>query len=93
MTAVQNELDDQLRAIKYQNRLDIEKFERLLQIANQCKVGVQKEEENESFSHRDAHKFSDPRDEDKSRTSHHMANSIELPGHDHASTMMSKVKH
>ncbi len=32
MTAVQNELDDKLRASKYQNRLDREKFERLLQI-------------------------------------------------------------
>ncbi len=69
MTAVRNELDDQLRASKYQNRLDREKFERLLQIANQCKVAVQKEEENESFSYRDAYKFSDPRNKDKSRTS------------------------
>ncbi len=73
--------------------MDREEFERLLQIANQRKVAVQKEEENKSFSHRDAHKFSNPRDKDKSRTSHNMANSTELPGHDHASTMMSKVKH
>ncbi len=93
MTVVQNEFDDQLSASKYRNRLDREEIERLLQVANQCKIAVQKEEENESFSHRDAHKFSDPRDEDKSRTSRHMANSTELPGHDHASTMMSKVKH
>ncbi len=70
-----------------------EEFERLLQIANQRKVAVQTEEENESFSHRDAHKFSDTRDEYKSRTSRHIVNSTELPGHDHASTMMSKVKH
>ncbi len=90
---VRNELDDQLRASKYQNKLDREKFERLLQIANQRKVAVQTEEENKSFSHRDVYKFSDPRDEDKSRTSRHMANSSELPSHDHASTMMSKVKH
>ncbi len=73
--------------------MEREEFERLLHIANQRKVAVQKEEENESFSDRDAHKFSDPKDEDKSRTSRHMANSTELPGHDHASTMMSKVKH
>ncbi len=66
---------------------------RLLQVANQCKVAVQKEEENKNFSHQDAHKFSDPKDEDKSRTSCHMANITEFPGHDHASTMMSKVKH
>ncbi len=51
MTAVQNEFDDQLRASKYQNGLDREKYETLLQIANQRKVAVQKEEENESFSH------------------------------------------
>ncbi len=93
MTAVQNEFDDQLRASKYQNGLDREKYETLLQIANQRKVAVQKEEENESFSHRDAHKFSNTRDEEKSRTSCHMLNSTELPGHDHASTMMSTVKH
>ncbi len=54
---------------------------------------MQKEEENESFSHRDPQKFSDPRDEDKSRASCHIANSTELSGHDHASTMMSRVKH
>ncbi len=35
MTAVQNELDDQLRARMYQNGLDREEFERLLQVANQ----------------------------------------------------------
>ncbi len=43
MTAVRNELDDQLRASKYQNRLDREEFERLLQVANQLKVAMQKE--------------------------------------------------
>ncbi len=83
MTVARNKLDDQLRASKYQNRLHREKLERLLRIDNQHKVAVQKEEENESFSQRDALKFSDPRDKDKSRTSRYMVNSKELPGHDH----------
>ncbi len=52
---------------------------------------MQKGEENESFSHPDAPKFSDPGDEEK--TSHHMPNSNELSGHDDASIMISKVKH
>ncbi len=81
----QNELDEQLRASKYQNRLDREEFERLLQVANQRKVAMPIEEENESFSHHDAQTFS-------RQTGHHMVNSAELPGHDHASTMMSKSK-
>ncbi len=93
MRAVRNELDNQLIAGKYQNRLDREEFEILLQVANQRKVAVQKEEENKSFSHQNAHKYSNPKDEDKFRTGHQMANSTELPGHVHASTMMSKVKH
>ncbi len=57
-TAVRNELDHQLTASKYQNRLDREEFERLLQVANQHKVEVQKEEENESFFHQNALKYS-----------------------------------
>ncbi len=93
MIAVWNKLDHQLRASKLQNRLDREEFERLLQVTNQRKVAVQKEEDDESFSHRYAHKYSNPRDEDKFGTSRHFANSTELPGHDHATTMMSKVKH
>ncbi len=92
MTAVRNKLDHQLRARKYQNRLDREEFKRLLQVANQPKVSVQKEEENKSFSHQNAHKYSNPKDEDNFRTGRQMVNSTELPGHDHASTMMSKVK-
>ncbi len=47
---------------------------------------MQKEEENESYSHHEAHKFHNP-------TSHHMANSTELPGHHNLYTMMSNVKH
>ncbi len=81
MIVAQNEFDEQLRASKYQNRLDREEFD----VSNQRKVAVQKEEENESFSNNDAQKFS-------RQTGHHMANSTELPGHDHASTIMLKTK-
>ncbi len=81
-----NELDHQLIESKLQSRLDREEFERLLLLANQHKVAVQKEEENKSFSHQEAQKFHNP-------TGHHMANSTELPGHDNIHTMMSKVKH
>ncbi len=61
MIVARNEVEDQLRASKYQNRMDRKEFERLLQVSNQCKVAVQKEEENESFSHQDSHKFSYPK--------------------------------
>ncbi len=47
---------------------------------------MQKEEENESFSHKEAHKLHNP-------TVHHMANNTGLPGHDNVHTIMSKVKH
>ncbi len=85
MIVARDELDDQLRASKYQNRVDREEFKRLLQVANQRKVAVQKEGENKSFSHQDANKFS-------RQTNHHIANSTELLGHDHVSTMMLKGK-
>ncbi len=93
MTVVQNKLDLHLRVSKLQNILDREEFERLLQVANQRKVVLQKDEEDESFSHRYVHKYLNAKDEDKFRTSHHMVNSTKSPGHDHASTVMSKVKH
>ncbi len=86
MMTDRNELEQQLRESKLQCRLDKEEFKRLLQLANQCKVAVQKEEENESFSHHEAHKFHNP-------TGRHMVNSTELPGHDNVHTMMLKVKH
>ncbi len=41
---------------------------------------MQKEVENESFSHQEAHKFHNP-------TGHHMANSTELPDHDNVHTI------
>ncbi len=44
-----NKLDDKLKASKFRNRLDREEFEKLLQLANQHIVAVQKEE-NKSFS-------------------------------------------
>ncbi len=83
MITDRSELDQQLRESKLQSGLDREKFERLLQIANERKVPVQKEEEKESFSHQEAHKFHNP-------TGRHMANSIELPGHDNIHTMVVK---
>ncbi len=54
-----NELDKQLRESKLKTRMDREEFERLLQAANQCKVALQKEEENKSFSHQEAHRKED----------------------------------
>ncbi len=51
------------------------------------------EEEYDSFSHQNGQNHSNPRNEDNFRTGRHMANSTELPGHDHAPTMMSKVRH
>ncbi len=47
---------------------------------------MQKDEENESFSHHEVHMFHNP-------TGRHTANSTELLGHDNVHTMMSKVKH
>ncbi len=59
-------------------------------MANHCKVAAHNEEEYNSFSHRYGQ---NPRNEDNFRTGHHMANSTELPGHDHAASVMSKVRH
>ncbi len=48
MITDRKELDQQLRKSKLQSRLVRDEFERLLQLANQRKVLVQKEEINES---------------------------------------------
>ncbi len=37
--------------------------------------------------------YSNPKDEENTGTGRQLANSMELPGHDHVHTMMSKVKH
>ncbi len=52
-----------------------------------------REEENNGYPFRYTQKFSMPIEEEKALTGHQLANSTELPSHDHASTMMSKVKH
>ncbi len=49
MIAVRNKLDDKLRASKYQNRLYSEEFERLLQVAKQRKVAMQKKRKTKAF--------------------------------------------
>ncbi len=51
MTAVQNELQQRLRVSKFQQSLDREEFDKLLQVVNQCKVAVHNNEEDDSFSH------------------------------------------
>ncbi len=79
--------------IKLQNRFDREEFEINLQVANQRKVVVHTDKEDESICNRYAHKYLNSKDEGKFRTIHQMANSTELPGHDHANTMMLKAKH
>ncbi len=68
---------------KLQSDLDREEFKKQLQVANQRKVAAHNEKESNSFSHRNGQNHSNPRNE----------NSTELPGHDHTSTMMSKVRH
>ncbi len=78
----------------FQQNLDREEYERLLQVANQCKVAVCNKEEEDSFSHQNKQNYSDPsyKVEDNPRNCHQQVNSTELPGHDHATTMMSKVR-
>ncbi len=44
-----NELEQQLRESKLPSRLDKEEFERLLPLANQCKVAVQKKRKTKAF--------------------------------------------
>ncbi len=78
-----------------QKNLDKEDYERLLQVANQCKVAVHNREGDNSFSHQNRQNYSNPsnRVEDNPRAVRQQANSTELPGHDHATTIMSKVRH
>ncbi len=52
---------------------------------------MQKEEENESFYHQDAHKFSHPRDKEKSRTNRHMALEEQKLLADETSMQVAKV--
>ncbi len=88
MIQVRNELQ-QLRVMNLQNNLDREEFEKRLQIANQHTVVVHTDEEEDSFSHRVRHNL--PKPNGISRTGRQQANSTELLGHDHATTVMSKV--
>ncbi len=60
MMTDRNKLQQQLIEGKLQFTLDKEEFERVLQLANQRKVAVWKEEENKSFSHHEGHKFHNP---------------------------------
>ncbi len=78
---------------KFQSDFDREEFKKQLQVANQRKVAAHNEEEYNSFSHQNGQNHSNPRNEDNFRTGRHIGNSTELPGYDHTSTMMSKVRH
>ncbi len=49
MTVVRNNLQQQLRVMHLQKYLDEEKYEKLLQNANQCTVIIDTDEENENF--------------------------------------------
>ncbi len=89
MTQVSNELQQQLRVMNLQKNLDRKEFEKWLQIVNQYTVVVHTDERDESFSHRLRHNL--PKPNCSSRTVHQLVNSTELPGHDHATIMMSKV--
>ncbi len=93
MRVIRNDLQQQLRVMNLQKNLDKEEFEKLLQIANQHTVVVDTEEEDESFSHLPRHKMSKQniRAESSSKAGGQLANSTELPGHDHATTVMSKI--
>ncbi len=70
-------------------------FERRLQIANQRNVVVHTDEEEDSFSHRLRHNLpkSNVRTDGSSRAGPQLANSTELPGHDHVTTVMLNVSH
>ncbi len=91
--SAQNKLQQKLRMIKFQKNIYREEYERLLQIANQHKVAAHNEEEYNSFSQQNGQNHSNPRNGDNFTTSCHMTNGTELPDHDHAATMMWKLKH
>ncbi len=78
MIAKRNELYHQLRDSNLMIRMEREEYEKCIDTANQCSMALQI--------------VSNP-NEEKALTSHQLANSMELPGHAHGATMMSKVQH
>ncbi len=71
-------LDNQLRDSKLTIRMEREEYEKCLDTANQHSMSFQK--------------LSNP-NEEKALTGRQLAISMELPGHRHGATMMSKVQH
>ncbi len=78
MIANRNKLDHQLRDCKLMIRMEREDNEKHLYTANQRSMAFQK--------------LSNP-NEEKALNGGQLANSMELPGHCHGVTMMSKVQH
>ncbi len=90
MIVCHNELQQQLRVMNLQKNLNREEFEKRLQIANQHNLVIHTDEEDKSFSHRFRPNLpkSNSSVNDSSRAGRQLANSTELPGHDHVTTVM-----